>query len=131
MSDPDPQEIDLSQVRPGPIRHESLSQDLLDQIRAIFDILGPFLGQTLEQFEIGFMRDMHPESEVAIWACIATAWHNYHVKYLNSELLPEDQEKKLVGALIVISAGGTAEQTGMPPEIADRLMACYEGRESP
>ena len=29
---------------------------------------------TLEQFEVGFMRDMHPESEVALWCSITAAW---------------------------------------------------------
>ena len=29
-------------------------------------MIGPYIDMTLEQFEIGFMRDMHPESEVAL-----------------------------------------------------------------
>jgi hypothetical protein len=69
-------------------------------------MFGPYLGRSLEQFEIGFMRDMNPESEVAIWRCIATAWHDYHRKYLNGRILPKDQEQKLIAALLVISAGG-------------------------
>ncbi len=63
--------IDPGKLRPGPIRNESLPPDLLDQIKAVFDVIGPNLGMTLEQFEIGFMRDMHPASEVAMWFRIA------------------------------------------------------------
>jgi hypothetical protein len=50
-------------VRPGPIRHESLSQELLEQIKGVFDVMRPYFGMTLEQFEVGFMRDIDPERE--------------------------------------------------------------------
>jgi hypothetical protein len=40
---------------------------------------------TLEQFEIDFMRDMHPEREVAIWCGIAKAWLAYHEDFLGNE----------------------------------------------
>src|SRR5438093_12773385 len=70
----EPEHIDPSQLRPGPIRNESLPSKLLDQIKAVFDVIGQYLGMTLEEFEIGFMRDMHPESEVALWFRITKAW---------------------------------------------------------
>jgi hypothetical protein len=60
----EPESIDPGQLQPGPIRHESLSPELLERITAVFDLIGDYLGVTLQQFEIGFMRDMHPESEV-------------------------------------------------------------------
>ena len=51
----EPEFIDPGQLRPGPIRNESLSDELLEHIRAVFDGIGPYLDTTLEQFEIGFM----------------------------------------------------------------------------
>jgi hypothetical protein len=39
MSNPEP--VDPKQLRPGPIRNESLPPDLLDQIKAVFDVIGP------------------------------------------------------------------------------------------
>ena len=36
--------------------------------------IGRYVGLTLEQFEIEFMRDMHPQKEVALWFRIAKAW---------------------------------------------------------
>jgi hypothetical protein len=74
----EPEYVDPSQLRPGPIRNESLSPDLLDQIRAVFDVIGPYIGMTLEQFEIGFMRDLDPESEVALWCSITAACRAEH-----------------------------------------------------
>ena len=62
----EPEYIDPSQLRPGPIRHRTLSPDLLEQIKAVYDAIGKYLDMTLEQFEVGFMRDMHPEREVAL-----------------------------------------------------------------
>src|SRR5262249_7005952 len=59
----EPEYIDPKQLRPGPIRHKTLPPELLEQVKAIFDVIGPYIGMPLEQFEIGFMRDMHPESE--------------------------------------------------------------------
>lgn len=97
--------VDLSKLRPGPIRHESLPPELLEQIKAIHDVIGKYLGMNLEKFEIGFMRDMHPDREVALWGSITAAWIGYHEKYLKDEVLPDEAEKKLLGALIGISTG--------------------------
>ena len=78
MTSPDPEPIDLNKLHPGPIRHETLSPDLLDHIQAVYDVVGPYLSTTLEQFEIGFMRETNPEDEVAVWASITAAWIDYH-----------------------------------------------------
>jgi hypothetical protein len=56
----EPEYVDPRTLRLGPIRHESLPPDLLGQIKAVYDVIGPYMGMTLEQFEIDFMRDMHP-----------------------------------------------------------------------
>ena len=88
----EPEYVDPKQLRPGPIRNESLPPELLDQIKAVFDVIGSYLNMTLEQFEIGFMRDMHPESEVALWCSITAAWLAYHEKFLGDETLPDEEE---------------------------------------
>lgn len=92
----EPEYVDPSQLRPGPIRHESLPPEMLEQIKAVFDVVGSYLDTTLECFEVGFMRDMHPESEVAIWCSITAAWLAYHEKFLNDELLSDEDERKLL-----------------------------------
>ena len=101
----EPENVAPRQLRPGPIRNLELPPELLEQIKAVFDVIGSYIGMTLEQFEIGFMRDMHPESEVALWCSITAAWLAYHEKFLNDEALPDEQEKKLLAALIAISTG--------------------------
>lgn len=122
----EPEFIDPSKLRPGPIRNESLSPELLEQIKAVFDVVGPYLNMTLEQFEIGFMRDMHPESEVDSWCSITAAWLAYHEKFLGDEMLPDEDERKMLGALIAISTGiNNVAQLNVPVEVGRRLLQCY------
>ncbi len=123
----EPEHIDPNQVRPSPIQHESLSPELLEHVRAVYDVVGPYLATTLEQFEVGFMRDMEPESEVAAWCGITAAWIAYHEKHLGDELLPDEDEKQLLGALIAISTGvEDAEALEVPVDVGRNLMACYD-----
>jgi len=119
--------IEPDKFRPGPIRHESLSDELLEQVRSIYDIIGPFLNTTLEQFEITFMRDAGPEGEAFIWSAIAVAWVDYHKQHLDGELLPGEDEKNLLAALVAISTGvEDAEAFGVPADVGKKLLACYD-----
>ena len=72
-----PENFDPKHIRPGRIRHGSLPPDLLEQIGAVFDEIGQFLANTLEQFEIGFMRDTEPERGVLIGASVTATWCDY------------------------------------------------------
>ena len=83
---------------------------------------------TLEQFEIGFMRDAHPESEVAVWCSITAAWIAYHEQHLDDEFLPHEDEKKLIAALIAISTGvDDVDALGVSADVGQKLLACYDG----
>jgi hypothetical protein len=126
MSDPEPNP-NPDNIRPVPIRHESLSDELLEQVRSIFEIVGPYLDTTLEQFEVTLMRDAAPEDEVVIWASITAAWLDYHKQHLDDELLPEVDEKKLLAGLIAISTGvEDVEALGVPVDVGRKLLACYD-----
>jgi hypothetical protein len=123
----EPEHVDPKDLRLGPIRHKTLPPQLLEQIKAIFDVIGSYTGMTLEQFEIGFMRDMHPDREVAVWCAITAAWLAYHEKFLGDEMLPDDEERNLLGALIAISTGvRDVAKLNVPGEIGRRLLQCYD-----
>jgi hypothetical protein len=114
------------EIRSGPIRHESLPPDLLETIKIVHHQLGRYLGETLEQFEVGFMRDMHPEREVAVWCRIAVAWHTYHMEYLGGKLHAEKDERRILGALLAISTGvDDPGSLGVPVELGQKLLECY------
>jgi hypothetical protein len=122
-----PEFVDPKKLRLGPIRHESLPPPLLELIRAVFEVIGPYLNITLEQFEVSFMRDLHPESEVALWCRIAKGWLAYHEKFLHSQTLPDEEEKKLLAALIAISTGlEDAARLNVPIDVGRKLIACYD-----
>ena len=123
----EPEYVDPRTLRPGPIRHQSLPPDLLGQIRAVYDVIGPHIDMTLEQFEIDFMRDMHPEREVALWCRIAIAWLAYHEDFLGNEILPNEEEREILGALIAISTGvADLSKLKVPVEVGRRLVQCYD-----
>ena len=126
MDEPEP--IDLNQIRSGPIRHESLSPEVIEQMEAVYAVIGPYLGKTLEQLEVSIMRDSSPEDEAVIWVSITAAWDAYHVKYLDDEVLDDDEEKKIVAALIAISTGQEdVSKLPVKEEVGRRLLECYDG----
>ncbi len=121
MSDSDP-----VQMQPGPIRHESLPAEMLEQIRSIYDVLGRYFNMTFEEFELGFKRDETPEIEVDLWMSVTAAWIAYHEDYLDDELLPDDEERKLISALIAISTGiEDVSKLGVSVEVGQELLECY------
>ena len=124
----EPESVDPNEVQPGPIRNESLSPELLELVKAVYEVIGPYLSTTLEQFEISFMRDSDPQSEVAAWCSIVAAWVDYHEKHLDDELLPDEDEKKLLATLIAISTGiEDVEALDVPADVGRKLLACYDG----
>lgn len=123
----EPEHVDPRNLRPGPIRNESLPPELLEKLKAVFDVIGPYLNLTLAQFEVGFMRDRHPEREVTIWCGITAAWLAYHEKYLSDEALPVDQARNMLGALVAISTGvEDVAKLNLPAEVGRRLLRCYD-----
>ena len=61
---------------------------MLEQVRPIFEIVGPYLNTTLEQFVITLMWDAAPEDEIVVWASISATWLDYHEQYLNGSPVP-------------------------------------------
>ena len=128
MDSPEPTRIDAKKIRTGPIRHKALSPELLERIEAIYGVLGRYLGMKLEKFEIGFMRDTTPDSEVAVWSSIAAAWDDYHERHLGGMVEPDEEEKRIIAALIAISAGeNDVRKLPVRHAVGFRLLACYDG----
>src|SRR5262245_27742070 len=114
------------EINTGPIRHESLSPDLLEKIGVVHGLIGRYLNTTLEEFEIGFMRDMHPQREVALWCRIELAWRSFHLRHLEGKLLADEEEKRILGALLGISTGmENHEDLRVPADVAQNLLECY------
>ena len=60
-----------------------------------------------------------------MWCSITVAWLAYHEKFLGNEPLPDEEERKLLAALIVISTGLTdLSKLNIPVEVGDKLLQC-------
>ena len=123
----EPEHVDPSKIRSGPTQKESLPADLLELIRSVYEVVGPYLSTTLEQFEVNFKRDADPSSEVVVWCSITAAWADYHEKYLDGEVLPDEDEKNLLAAIVAISTGVTdVDDLGVSPDVGQNLLDCYD-----
>lgn len=108
-------------------RYRPLPEELVQQIEWVYRRLGPYLSSNLEQFELAFMRDEHPEIEVAIWCRIAAAWSAFRQKYTKCERQSIEGEKRLVAALIAMSMGvDPVVRLGLDMLTAIRLRSCYQ-----
>lgn len=65
--------MNMKDVHEGPIRHHTLPSDMLERIGRLYRTVGKHISPTLEHWEIGFMRDVRPEREIAVWLDIEAA----------------------------------------------------------
>lgn len=109
-------------VTPG----RPLSPEVSEQMEVVYGVIGPYLEVSLEELEIDLMRDPEPEQEALAWMRITAAWDAYHQQYLNEEVLDDDEEHKIVAALISIS-DGERSATALPvaPDVGKKLLDCF------
>jgi len=93
----------VSDLRPGPIRHEDLAPDLVDRIKALKQVLGDVEPSSLEATIENFRRDMHPEREVDIWERIARHYQNFTTKHAITEF---QARSDVFGVLLTIANCG-------------------------
>jgi hypothetical protein len=67
------------ELRLGPIRHQTLPPALLQEIRRLWHSIGKASqgDGSLEQWEVGFMRDTNPDQEILVWQRIERATKLY------------------------------------------------------
>jgi hypothetical protein len=109
----------------GPIMHKEVPRLLLDVMRWTYSIVGRHMYPTLEQWELGFMHDVHIDQEVALWHRLAFAFIDYHQRRA-LPVRPGEEEKKLIGLLVAVSSGPlTPEQLQVTPEEHSILQQCW------
>jgi hypothetical protein len=99
------EQVPLSTIQPGPIRHETLSRPLLIRIKEIHRVFSEVLDVSLEETINNFRRDLQPASEVALWEAMASAYRD--LLAAKERTLPE--REALFSAILAMSSG-------MPPE---------------
>jgi hypothetical protein len=111
---------ELRRMKPSAPRDLQLDQDHLEVIRWTYAVVGHYVHPTLEQWELGFMRDAHPDREVIIWYRIAFAFITYH-KRCGLPLRSHAEEARLVGTLASASTG-----YAVPGEEGKLARQCFE-----
>jgi hypothetical protein len=99
---------ELKKAKRGPIRHKHIDPLGLDMMKWSYEVVGHYLYRTLEQWELGFMRDTHMDREVILWHRIACAFITYH-RRMNLPLRGQEEEKQLLGSLIRLTCGGCTD----------------------
>jgi hypothetical protein len=98
-------QVPVDDIKPGPLRHKRGLSPLLEQIgRMLYSKVGHFVYPSFEQWEIGFMRDMHPWREILIWEAIARTHDLYLAKH------PDADMQQPVGTIVSISLGHVSEK---------------------
>ena len=93
----------ISDLHPGPIRHEELAPDLIDRIKAFKLVLGDVETSSLEATIENFQRDMHPEREVEIWERIANVFQTFTTRHAITEF---QTRSDVFGVLLTIANCG-------------------------
>ncbi len=112
--------MNVDAITPGPIRNPTLSKSLLRRIRAVHWRIKDVYGDTLEQFEIAFMRDADAEGEVDLWERITDAFEKA------SEQLPDLDRKMILRTLLGYSMDALTTQERTDPNVRRVLAAVGE-----
>ena len=59
--------VDPREVQQGPIRHETLPDELISRVRLIRAALLSVYPNSMEFWLDGFKRDVHPDQEIMWW----------------------------------------------------------------
>jgi len=91
--------VKVKDLKLGPIRRENLTGEMLALARFTFDRIGKHCQPTFEQWELMFLRDMHPERELILWTRMAYAFQQY------SEMHPDADSEGVQKDLLSLSFG--------------------------
>ena len=94
------QSVQPSDLQPAPIRHGTLSAELVARVKRIEPIFAEVYPRSHEEWLDDFKRDLDPEPEVAIWEAIASAYQTFTMRHT----LSLDAKKEALGLLLVRSA---------------------------
>ena len=98
-------EVPLEDIKQGPIRQQEGITPLLEQLaKAIFAKVGYLLYPTFEEWELGFLKGVHPWREILIWENIARTFDLVVAKRPQAAY-----NKLLVGNIVSISTGHVPE----------------------
>jgi hypothetical protein len=121
--------IDLSKLRPGPIRGPLTQAQIqrLERIHRVFSDVDP---TPLPKLEEDFSRDEHPDEEIKIWEAMADAYE----PFAKGRTL--DARTEAFGLLLIRSAAPTEKALEKPLKVLSReeavqLLSAYRDVPAP
>jgi hypothetical protein len=117
--------IHTGQIKPGPIRHDRLPDELLVRIKWIHEVLAEVDDMSLEASVESFMRDVHPDREVALWQRVALAYLAFGNRH---PALILAKKREAFGVLLAFSMGlpQMPDIEHLPQEAWHELRSIYE-----
>ncbi len=97
--------VDPANLKPGPIRHEALSDDQRQRIAAVQKVFAEVDSSPIEKWFEDFRRDVNPGRELSIWEAMAAAYSRYN----SDKSLSLEQRKELFGVLLTGSGAPEEE----------------------
>lgn len=101
------QPITLTDVQPGPIRHDSLCAEQIKKITEIQQTFYEVLPISVEQTIIDFKRDDNPDKEIEVWQNMASAYSQY---LAGLKKAPDLETKKEIFDLLLSRSMVTSEE---------------------
>ena len=119
-------DIDINQMEPGPIRHETLPEDFIRRVRAFKALLADVDESPLAEILDDFKRDAHPERELVIWERIANTYALF-VSHEGIKDLPTKKEVLSVLLGVSMDQEKFPEMTCLSQEQTRHLTRNYKG----
>src|SRR5262245_4012276 len=91
-----PKHVRLDSLRPGPIRHEGLTEKQTVRLRGIHDTFASVDGLSFEERERDFLRDANPDRELDIWEALASTY----TQFSSSRALSPTAKREVLGLLL-------------------------------
>ncbi|WP_396160089.1 hypothetical protein [Flavobacterium sp.] len=88
--------IDPNELQQGPIQRDSLTAVQIQRIASLQKVFVEIDGQTVAQWADNFIRDLNPDSELALWERMATAYSRYCDKHKQLTLAAKNEVYKVI-----------------------------------
>ena len=122
--EPKIEQVKQSEIQPGPVGFESLTEDQHEATRAIYQCLGPYLRTSLEQFEMNFLRDAESGRKIQVWRRIALA----HQTFIQRQSGTTNEEAERAFKAFFLMSIGASKPSDISLTSWESLETIFEGR---
>jgi hypothetical protein len=131
--EPEVEWIDPNEIQSGPIRHDTLPDELLARIKRVHATFADVDGMPLDKWIDDFKRDGDPESNVRIWEDMEVAYNSF----CKDRNLPLDTRKEVFKVVLFRSMApddevlARVELKRLTRNEAKEILAAYPGEATP